>query len=442
MLDFSFFHSIISYYFPLTLLLICGVFITVKGRFFQFGKFPLSVKFIYKAITERHRKNGEVTSLQSALTALGATVGTGNIAGVAGAVSIGGAGAIFWMWISAFLSMAIKYAEITLAVLFREKNADGEYVGGPMYYIKSELPKNLKPLGICFAAACIPATFCSGNITQSNAAIQTVSHNITVKFILGLTLALLTYLVIWGGAKRIGRFTEKTVPVMAISYTILALGIIILNHHLLPNAFRLIFMGAFNPKAATGGVVGSILGCVISGASKGIFSNEAGLGTSSMAHSVAYDAKAKTQGLFGIFEVFIDTVVICTLTGLTILCSGVNINYGSVASAELVGKAFSVNFGDFSYVLLAVMMCFFGFSSIIGWAVYGNICSNYLFGKKGGKIFVLLYPLGSVIGAISGVDFAWKISEFFNGIMLILNLPAILFLSEEFLKILRGQKDV
>jgi len=440
--DFSFFQNIISYYLPLSLLVICGCFITVRGRFFQFSNFGLSIKFILKAITAKHPKNCKLNSLQSACTSLAATVGTGNIAGVAGAVSIGGAGAIFWMWISAFLSMAIKYAEITLAILVREKKADGEYIGGPMYYIKAKLPKKFKFLGVLYALSGIPAAFCTGNITQSNSAIITVSENLTVRFIVGVIFCFLTYLVICGGANRIGIFTEKTVPLMALIYTVLAFGVIILNHKLLPDAFKMIILGAFNPKAVTGGVIGSVMNCAISGVSKGIFSNEAGLGTSAMAHSIAYDASPNTQGLFGIFEVFIDTVVICTLTGLTILCSGVNINYGNVASAELVGKAFFVNYGAFSKILLSSMMCFFGFSSIIGWAVYGNVCLDFLFGKKGKKVFLLLYPLGCIIGAVSSIDFAWKISEFFNGIMLTVNLPSILFLSDDFLNILRGKRNV
>ena len=440
--DFYLFKELISYYLPLTLLVICGFLITIKGKFFQFSKFGASIKLIAKAMSTKHPKNCNINSFQSACTALAATVGTGNIAGVAGAISIGGAGAVFWMWISAFLSMAIKYAEITLAVLFREKKANSDYVGGPMFYIKEKLPKSLKPLGILFALAGIPATFCTGNITQSNAAILTVSGNLFVRFVLGVVFAFLTYLVVFGGADRIGKVTEKIVPIMSLIYTILALGIIIFNRQLLPSAFKMIIVGAVKPKAVTGGVIGSVLICVISGASKGVFSNEAGLGTSAMAHSIAYDADAKTQGLFGIFEVFIDTVVICTLTGLTILCSGVNINYGSFASAELVGEAFCVNYGGFSKVLLAVMMCIFAFSSIIGWAVYGNICSSYLFGKKGKNVFLLIYPLGCIIGAVSGVDFAWKISEFFNGIMLTVNLPSILLLSDNFLNILRGKRNV
>lgn len=436
-----FIQNLLSYYFPLVLLVICGIYITVKGGFFQFKKFPQSVKIVFKAVSARKRKGGELTSFQSACTALAATVGTGNIAGVAGAISIGGAGAIFWMWISAFLGMAIKYAEITLAVAYRDKNGS-EYIGGPMYYIKNKLPGNLKLLGTVFAAAGIPATFCTGNITQCNAAISTVSQNFYVKLSLGIFFAVLTYIVIFGGSGRIGLVTEKTVPVMSVIYTVLTLTIIILNIDFLPSAMNMIIKGAFCPQAVTGGVVGSVLSCIISGVSKGIFSNEAGLGTSAMAHSSAQDADCSTQGLFGIFEVFIDTILICTLTGLTILCSRVNIDYTEIASAELVGKALSEELGSISSAALSVMMCFFGFSSVIGWALYGNICSSFLLGRAGKTVFLCLYPLGCIFGAVASVETAWKISEFFNGIMLCTSLPAILLLSDDFFNILRGKKNV
>lgn len=436
---FLFAENLISYYFPLTLLLICGFYLTFKGRFFQITKFPASVKLILKAVTSKKQKNSSINSLQSACTALAATVGTGNIAGVAGAVSIGGAGAIFWMWISAFLGMAIKYAEITLAIRFREKNVE-EYVGGPMFYIKRKFPHKFKFLSYIFAFCCIPATFCTGNITQSNAAIFSVSENFYIRLIMGIIFAVLTFVVIFGGSSRIGLFTEKTVPVMSFIYIALALGVIIINIEFLPIAFKMIIRGAFNPKAVTGGCVGSVLSCIITGASRGVFSNEAGLGTSAMAHSSAFDANESTQGLFGVFEVFVDTILICTLTGLTILCSGVNIKYGSIASCELVGKALSADYGNISSVMLSVMMCFFGFSSIIGWALYGNICSKFLFGKKGKILFCAFYPLGSVLGAISSVETAWRISEFFNGIMLCINLSALLFLNDDFFNILKGMK--
>ena len=436
---FHYFEGLISYYFPLTLLLLCGLYLTVKGRFFQVSKFPSSVKLIFKAVTLKEKKNGTVNSLQSACTALAATVGTGNIAGVAGAISIGGAGAVFWMWVSAFLGMAIKYAEITLAIPNRKKTGD-EFVGGPMYYIKRKFPEKFKFLSVVFAFAGIPATFCSGNITQTNSAISSVSDNFYLKLILGVIFAIFTYLVIWGGATRIGAFTEKTVPIMSLVYIILSVGIILLNFDFLPTAFKMIINGAFNPKAVTGGCVGSVLICALTGASRGVFSNEAGLGTSAMAHSSAFDADEKTQGLFGIFEVFADTLVICTLTALTILCGSVNINYGEVASSELVSKVFCANFGGFADFLLAVMMCIFGFSSIVGWALYGNICASFCFGKTGEKLFKIVYPLGCVLGAAASVKTAWRFSEFFNGIMLCINLSALLFLNEDFFNILKGMK--
>ena len=439
-INFAFLENIIAYYFPLTLLLLCGIYITLNGGFFQLKKFPQSAKLIIKAITVKKEKGAKLTSLQSACTALAATVGTGNIAGVAGAVSLGGAGAVFWMWVSAFLGMAVKYAEITLAICFRQKNKT-EYIGGPMYYIKSRLPKGLKFLSVFYAIAGIPACFCTGNITQSNSAILSVSQNIYVRLGFGIIFAALTYIVIFGGSGRIGLVTEKTVPVMSAIYTALAITVIILNIDLLPTAFNMIIKGAFNPKAVTGGVVGTALTSVITGASRGIFSNEAGLGTSAMAHSIAEDANPDTQGLFGIFEVFVDTILICTLTGLTILCSGVKINYGAAASAELVGNALSAELGGISYIALAVMMCFFGFSSVIGWAVYGNICTSFLFGDKGKTVFLFIYPLGCILGAVATVDTAWKISEFFNGIMLCVNIPSILLLSDEFLNVLRGNKN-
>lgn len=427
-------ENLISGMFPFALLMICGAYLTLKGRFFQFSRFPQSVRLVKKAYKTKKNTSCGISSLQSACTALSATVGTGNIAGVAGAVSLGGAGAVFWMWISALVGMAIKFGEISLAIHFREKNG-GRYIGGPMYYIKNGLPKALRPLGYIFALAGIPAVLCSGNITQTNAAVSSLGGGLCTKLTSGIAFALLTALVIKGGAKRIGAVTEKIIPVMSVLYTLLALGVIILNIDFLPSAFKMIIKGAFSPKAVTGGAVGSAMTAVMTGASRGIFSNEAGLGTSAMAHSEAYDADESIQGLFGIFEVFIDTILICTLTALTILCSGVNIEYGSIASSELVAGALSVCFGKASSVILAVMMCIFAFSSVIGWALYGDVCISYLFGGRLKKLFSALYPAACLLGALFDVSAAWRLSSFFNGIMLCTNLPAILLLSDNFLKI-------
>lgn len=434
-----YFMGLLSGFLPLTALLFCGIYITVNGRFFQFTRFFESVRLIRKALLEKKGKNKGITSLQSACTALSATVGTGNIAGVAGAVSIGGAGAVFWMWLSAFLGMAVKYCEIALAVKYREKSGN-EFVGGPMYYIKSGFRGVGSIWAVIFAVAAIPAVFCTGNITQVNAAVLSIGQGKGVRIISGIVFTLLTAAVVGGGMGRIGSFTEKIVPIMSVVYTLLTLAVIAINYKSVPAAFLMIFKGAFKPFAVTGGAIGSMLTAVITGASHGVFSNEAGLGTSAMAHSAAVDAKPDTQGLFGIFEVFLDTVLICTLTALTILCSGVKINYGSMASCELVSTALTGSFGGFSHYLLAVMMCVFAFSSVVGWAFYGNICFSFLFGDKGKRFFTAVYPCFCLAGALFSTEIAWRIAELFNGIMLCINLPIIMILFEN-LKLKRNKDD-
>lgn len=429
---FKFSENLISGTLPFSLLIITGIFLTIKGRFFQFTRFPKSLSLVKKAFSSKSSSK-ELSSYQAACTAISATVGTGNIAGVAGAVAIGGAGAVFWMWISAIAGMAVKFGEIALAVKFRESKAE-TFRGGPMYYIKNGLPKSCNFFGILFAFFTIPAVITGGNITQANASINSVSDNFYVKLAFGVLFSVFAFLIIGGGIRRIGAVTEKLVPIMSIIYVIMSMYIIIKNIDFLPIAFKMIFKGAFNPEAVTGGAVGSMFIAMMIGASRGVFSNEAGLGTSAMAHSAAFDADYKTQGLFGVFEVFIDTIVLCTLTALTILCSGININYGEIASTELVEQALSSGFGAFAKPLLAFMMCVFGFSSIIGWAVYGDICTEYLFGKKFTLIFKIIYPITCIIGAVCNTETAWRSASFFNGIMLIINLPSILLLSDNFLK--------
>lgn len=419
------------------MLLLGGIYLTFKGNFFQFTKFFKSLKLVKKAFSSP--RSGEINSFGAACTALSATVGTGNIAGVAGAISIGGAGAVFWMWLSALAGMCIKAIEIILSVKFREQ--DGiSFKGGPIYYIKNGLSKKFKPLAFLFAIASIPAVFCSGNITQTNAAVMSITENKTTQAIIGVIFSVLTLAVIMGGVKRIGIITEKIVPIMSALYIIICTVLIIFNIDFLPIAFKMILKGAFSPKAVTCGTVASVLTTIIVGAQRGVFSNEAGLGTSGMAHSVASDANPETQGLFGIFEVFIDTILICTLTALTILCSKVPINYGSAASSELVVRALSVTFGKLASPLISIMLCLFAFSSIIGWAVYGSISSEFLFGRKAKTLFLWLYPSGSLIGAIANVDTAWNLSAFFNGIMMIINIPIVIMLSDSALKHLKSKK--
>lgn len=426
----EFAESLISGMLPFIFLVFCGVYLTVKSGFFQLRFLPESVKYALGGVFGAKKVKNGISPFQAACTALSATVGTGNIAGVAGAVALGGAGAVFWMWLSAFAGMIVKVFEIVLALDFREKRG-GSFVGGPMYYIKNGLPKAAAPLAWIFSFAGIFAVFFSGNMTQTNAAVASLNAGFEVKLAGGAVFAVITALVIIGGAKRIGLFTEKIVPLMAVIYILMTFGVIGANLSALPQAFGMIIEGAFSPRAVTGGLVGSMTAAVMAGATRGVFSNEAGLGTSAIAHSAAAENDGVKQSLYGIFEVFADTVVICTLTALTILCSGVNIEYGKTASTELVGQALAGVYGETSSVLLAVMMCLFGISSCIGWGFYGIVCSGYVFGEKGEKVFVRLYPLFCIAGAVCPADAAWRLSAFFNGIMLCVNTIAVMLLAEK-----------
>lgn len=318
-----------------------GLYLSIRTNFLQIRKFPYAIKTtIGRMFKKKEASDGSITPFQAVCTALAATVGTGNIAGVAGAIAIGGPGAVFWMWISALLGMCTKFTEVTLAVHFREKNAEGDYVGGPMYYIKNGLGKNWQFLAVLFSAFGVLTVFGTGNATQVNTITTAIdsallNYNVisqngvsTLNLIMGIAITVLVGLVLLGGIKRIGKVAEKLVPFMALFYVILAIGVIILNYRHVPTVFASIFEGAFKPSSVTGGVVGSIFICMKKGVSRGIFSNEAGLGTGSIAHACADTRKPVKQGFFGIFEVFADTIVICTLTALVILCSGVNIDFG------------------------------------------------------------------------------------------------------------------
>ncbi len=429
-------ENLISGILPLCFLGACGVIFTLKTRGVQFRKFFAAIKF---ALFSEKKDKGGISSFGAVCNSLAATVGTGNIAGVAAAISIGGAGAVFWMWVSAFLSMAVKALEITLAVAMRREE-NGKLLGGPMYYIKYGLKKAFLPLAAVFSTLGVFSAFATGNITQINACVSVMSESTGLKFLIGIIFSVVTAIVIVGGAQKITRFTTVVLPLMAVLYIVLCLGVIIKNTAVLGNAFLSILKGAFLPKAVTGGAVGSVLSVIITGAQKGIFSNEAGLGTAGIAHALAEDAKPQTQGLFGIFEVFVDTLLICTLTALTILCSGVIIDYNNVASSSLVANALATLYGSFSRPVLSAMLCMFGISSVIGWAAYGIAFAEFLFGKKGQKVFVTIYPFFCMMGAVMNVGFAWRVAEFFNGIMLCINLFAVLLLCEKPIGFLKGEK--
>ena len=427
-----------------------GVLLSVGTGFVQFRRFGYACrKTIGRLFKKAEAGHGAMTPFQALCTALAATVGTGNIAGVAGAIAIGGPGAVFWMWMSALLGMCTKFAEVTLAVHFRERNAHGDYVGGPMYYIKNGLPKRWHFLATLYALFGVITVFGTGNATQVNTittAINTALLNFniiapetqgTVSLVIGIIIAIIVGVVLLGGVKRIGKVSEKLVPFMAAMYIVLALGVVVLNIDSLPAVFHSIFYGAFNPSAFTGGVVGSLFISMQKGVSRGIFSNEAGLGTGSIAHASAEVRDPIEQGVSGIFEVFTDTIIICTLTALTILCSGVGINYGEAAGAELTISGFVATYGGWVSVFTAVAMCCFAFSTILGWGLYGARCLEYLSSEKLIKPFMVAYSLVAIVGATMDLGLLWGIADTFNGLMSIPNLIALLLLSGTVMKLVR-----
>lgn len=425
-----------------------GIYLSVRTGFLQIRKFGFAFKHTAGKIFDKtEAADGAITPFQALCTALAGTVGTGNIAGVAGAIALGGPGAVFWMWISAILGMCTKFAEVTLAVHFREKNAHGDWVGGPMYYIKNGLSKKWQFLAVLFSIFGAVAVFGTGNATQVNTivtALNTAFLNYgvisngqvgTFNLVAGIIIAICLGLVLLGGIKRIGSFTEKLVPFMALLYVALGLGVIIINIKNVPGVFASIFEGAFAPKAVTGGIVGSMFMSMRRGVSRGIFSNEAGLGTGSIAHATSHTNEPVEQGLFGIFEVFTDTIVICTLTALIILCSGVTVNYGQAAGAELTIAGLTVSYGKWVSVFAAVALACFAFSTAIGWGLYGSRCLEFLFGTKIIKPFLLVYSMVAIVGATMDLGFIWDISDTFNGLMLIPNLIAVFMLSGTVIKL-------
>ena len=415
---------------------------SIRTRFLQIRKFGYAIQTtIGRMFRKKEASDGALTPFQAVCTALAATVGTGNIAGVAGAIAIGGPGAVFWMWISAILGMCTKFFEVTLAVHFRERNAEGDLVGGPRYYIKNGLGKNWRWLAYLFAGFGVLTVFGTGNATQVNTittAIDSALLNYHVistdtvpvmNWIIGIAITFLVGLILLGGVKRIGQVTERLVPFMAVLYIVLALGVVVFHFQNIPAVFASIFEGAFHPSAVTGGVIGSFFLSMKKGVSRGIFSNEAGLGTGSIAHACADTRKPVKQGLFGIFEVFADTIVICTLTALVILCSGVSVPYGEAAGAELTIAGFTATYGNWVSIFTAVAMCCFAFSTILGWGLYGARCIEFLFDAKVIKPFMVAYSLVAILGATVELGLLWSIAETFNGLMAIPNLIAVFLLS-------------
>ncbi|MBQ8740437.1 MAG: sodium:alanine symporter family protein [Clostridia bacterium] len=424
-----------------TLLLIffTGVILTLRTNFFQLRFFKSSIKAFFGG--NKVRGDGKrLSPMQSASTALSATMGTGNIVGVAGAVALGGPGAVFWMWVSSLFCMIVKFAEIALAVRYRETARDGSYMGGAMYYIKNALPRFFAPLGVVFCICGTVAAFGTGNMTQINTMSQSISQMVKavidisprgdflIKLATGLICAILCGYVLKNDG-RIGSFCEKVIPVMTVLYIGITVGAIAFNYTKIPSVFAQIFVGAFSPKGVTGGVIGSAFVGMRFGMSRGVFSNEAGLGTAPTAYACS-DGDEVSLGLMGIMEVFIDTVVVCTLTALTLLCAG-DITYGVDMASSLTLNALTQVYGKNIIFIFCPVVCFFAFSSVIGWGLYGAKFVTFLLGDKAQKPFLFLFVAAMVPAAVFRADAVWVIAEILNGLMALPNITALLFLTNE-----------
>ena len=445
----------------LALLFCTGLIMSLRTGFFQFGHFGYWMKntigaiFTNKNITAHTEKEDKaISQFQSLCTALAATIGTGNIVGVATAIISGGPGSIFWMWVMAILGMMTNYSENVLGIFYRRKNAAGEWSGGAMYYLSDGLgsKKGCKKLGrvlaVLFACFCVLASFGIGNMSQINS----IAGNMNAAFqipnlVTGILLMVLSALVILGGLKRVAAVTEKVVPVMALFYIVGALTVVLTHVNSIPAAFASIFKSAFAMKAAGGGVLGyGVSRAITWGFKRGAFSNEAGLGSSVMVHSSSNVKEPVQQGMWGIFEVFADTIVVCTLTALVILTSGfVDLDTGhmltDVQGSALVGQAFSTVFGAFGPKFIAVAILLFAYSTVLGWSHYGTKAFEYLFGTRASRGYQLVFVVMVVVGATMKLDLAWDLSDTFNGLMMVPNLIGVLSLSGTVAKITKNYVD-
>ena len=427
------------------LILGVGLFLTLRLGFPQLGLFPRAVGLFFRRMFAGKRDGG-VSSFQALCTALAATVGTGNLVGVAGAICLGGPGAIFWMWVCAFFGMATKYAEAALAVRYRVKTPDG-YAGGPMYTMTYGMGQRFRPLAKAYCVFGILAAFGVGNTAQVNAVVTGVNAAVSRfggqpsrmgNLLMALTLAVLAGFLLFGGAKRIGAAAETLVPLAAGAYLLLCVGVLLVFRRRIPIALGQILTGAFCPRAVTGGMLGSAFRALCVGCRRGVFTNEAGMGTASIAHACA-EAEPAEQGLMGMMEVFLDTIVICTLTALVILVSGVPVPYGVDTGAELTTRAFSQVYGAGASVFLAAALILFAVATILGWGLYGARCAQFLFG--GWKGFAAAQTAMVVLGAVLDTETVWQLSELANGLMALPNLICLAALTTELRRITKEYKN-
>lgn len=422
----------------LLLILGVGIFLTIRLRFAQLTLFPSALREFLSKLRPGAKTSG-VSSYQALCTALAATVGTGNLVGVAGAICLGGPGAVFWMWVCGLLGMVTKYAEATLAVRYRVKTENG-YTGGPMYVMVNGLGRRWKPMATVYCLFGVVAAFGVGNAAQVNAAISGIREVVnrfggTVSFhqtlLLGMLLAAFIGIMLFGGAKRIGTAAEALVPFAAGAYILLCIGVLAVKAEKIPRAFSMIFQGAFSPRSVTGGMLGSAFQALRIGCSRGVFTNEAGMGTAAIAHASAEVSHPVQQGLMGIMEVFLDTILICTLTALVILVSGVHIPYGTDVGAALTTEAFSAVYGSSASVFLALALVLFAVATVLGWGLYGARCAEFLFGKRAWKYFALAQIAAIVVSSVMDTATVWQLAETVNGLMVIPNLLTLAALSHE-----------
>lgn len=431
---------------PMILLLLgAGLYLSIRTGFPQIIHFPQVLRHTFGSMAQRNGKAGGVSPFQATCTALAGAVGTGNIAGVAGAVALGGPGAVFWMWVSAALGMCTKYCEVTLAVRFRRQGPKGEWQGGPMLYIRDGLGRRGAPLAVLFALFTLPASLGIGCMAQVNTAATAISGAAASFFPLrpeqktqllwgvSLLCAAAAAAVILGGVERLAEVTSRIVPAMALLYLAAALTVILLRAQELPRIFRAILQGAFDPAAVTGGAAGIGLRQTVGrGISRGLFSNEAGMGSSPIAHASANARHPAEQGLWGIFEVFADTMVICTVTALVILL-GVGVErvpYGADPGAALTVRGFQAVFGGRApSLLVAFALTVFALSSLLAWSFYGSRCAEYLLGARAAKAYQVVFCLAAALSGPVRLQAVWALSDLFNGLMAIPNLIGVLALS-------------
>ncbi|QDP42082.1 sodium:alanine symporter family protein [Radiobacillus deserti] len=409
---------------PLLILLVgTGIYLTLRLGFLQIRSLPYALKLAFSPGKQDKKSQGDISHYQALTTAMAATIGTGNIAGVATAVVVGGPGAVFWMWLTALVGMATKYAEAVLAVKYRVTNSRGEMSGGPMYYLEKGL--NAKWLGVLFAIFGAFAAFGIGNMVQSNTVSDVLESSFSIPtWITGVTLAVLAGIVILGGVKSIGRVTSFFVPIMAIFYILGGLIIIFLNFDLVPAAFSTIFTDAFTGNAVAGGLLGT---AIRYGVARGVFSNEAGLGSAPIAAAAAKTDYPARQALVSMTQVFIDTILVCTITGLTIVMA--DMYAGGLDGAALTTESFSLFLGDAGMYIVTLGTIFFAFSTIVGWSYYGEKCFSYLFSDRTISYYRAVFVIFVLVGAVASLDAVWGIADIMNGLMAFPNLIGLLGLS-------------